>query len=329
MQEYLTKVESWISQVRDDNVEDYDFLDDIVKKGDGNLANIGTYLAVYENLNDLVTDGKGVVATQSYPDAIDTDLDLYVDDELLKSLDERKTEFAREKSDNPARIQERTKHRETVYGKISAEDRKRVRAGEITFEELRNEGRTEENGLLDGSFGGKETGHEFIYHMLDEFRENADYEDSSSPNSYTKDKSNGKTPQKPQGQETEGGENIMTKEAYQYTQEIDDVFDELGNAINRSDSDTARRAATEVESLIYDLTEDLEATEEGFQKYDEKMRDYMSGWLDQLDDYRLQMKQRNISAHEAARTLMGVQRELEGYELDERTETLIDVADKL
>jgi len=311
-----------MSQVRDDSTDtnDYSFLDEVVKKGDGNLANIGTYLAVYENLDNLATDGKGIVADQNFSITIERDKDIYVDDEFLKSLDDRKTEIAREEAENPDRIQERTNHREVVYGEISADDRKRVRKGETTVRELREKGKTEQNGLLDGSFGGKDTGHEFICSLLDDFKENADYETSEDNNTISSKTSFNKR---------EGGENKMTKEANEYTEEIYDKFEDLETAIERTDVHTAKRAVEEVESLIYSFTEDLDSTQEAFQKYDEKMRDHMSNWTDQLDEYQSKMDQRNMDAHDTSRILTGLQRELESYELDERTEELIDIADEL
>ena len=75
LDEYIGEVESWMDQVRDDElgVEDYDFLDKVVHKGrDGNngLGQVGAYLAVYEE------DGE-----------------VQVDHELVKALDERQAEL--------------------------------------------------------------------------------------------------------------------------------------------------------------------------------------------------------------------------------------------
>lgn len=76
MKQYIGEIESWIEQVRDDDlgVEDYDFIDNIVHKGkDGNngLGQVGAYLAIYEN-----EEG-----------------DIEPDKELIDALDERQSEL--------------------------------------------------------------------------------------------------------------------------------------------------------------------------------------------------------------------------------------------
>lgn len=64
MQEYLDEIESWMEQVRDEdtNVEDYNFLDRLLHgssetggKSNG-VANVGAYLAIYEEDGELVVD---------------------------------------------------------------------------------------------------------------------------------------------------------------------------------------------------------------------------------------------------------------------------------
>ncbi|MFB6145973.1 MAG: hypothetical protein ABEJ99_05750 [Candidatus Nanohaloarchaea archaeon] len=76
MEEYLDEIEGWMEQVCDDelSVEDYDFLDRLVhggSKNNGNngVANVGAYLAIYEE------DGE-----------------LQVDEELVQTLDEQQAE---------------------------------------------------------------------------------------------------------------------------------------------------------------------------------------------------------------------------------------------
>jgi hypothetical protein len=76
LEQYINEIESWIEQVKDDDlgVGDYDFIDNIVHKGmDGNngLAQVGAYLAIYEN-----EEGE-----------------LEVDEELVETLDERQSEL--------------------------------------------------------------------------------------------------------------------------------------------------------------------------------------------------------------------------------------------
>lgn len=69
MEEYLEEIESWMNQVRDDSlsVEDYNFLDRLMHKGSSNngnngVANIGAYLAIYEEEGALKVDEELVEA---------------------------------------------------------------------------------------------------------------------------------------------------------------------------------------------------------------------------------------------------------------------------
>lgn len=125
-----------------------------------------------------------------------------------------------------------------------------------------------------------------------------------------------------------GGDNEMT-EAPEYVEETYDLLDDLGTALDRKDTATAERRATEVKDKVYGILDDLERTEDAFQQYDESMREHMDDWTDQLDDYLGRLGQRNQQAHNAARDLMETERALLDYELDERTEELIDIAQDL
>lgn len=76
MKEYLGEIEGWMKQVRDEetSVEDYDFIDELAHGGSSNngnngVANVGAYLAIWEE------DGE-----------------LYVDEELVDALDEQQAE---------------------------------------------------------------------------------------------------------------------------------------------------------------------------------------------------------------------------------------------
>jgi len=94
MQEYIQKIEGWMDQVKDEetDIEDYDFLEDAVTGGK-TLGNIGSYLAVYEREGEV-----------------------YVDDDLLEALDQKKTEIARDESSSPGHIKkERTNQGSSLW----------------------------------------------------------------------------------------------------------------------------------------------------------------------------------------------------------------------
>jgi len=161
MQEYIQKIEGWMDQVKDEetDIEDYDFLEDAVTGGK-TLGNIGSYLAVYEREGEV-----------------------YVDDDLLEALDQKKTEIARDESSSPGHIKERTNHREAVYGDLSREEKLTLRNNDKTIQELREDGQTE-NGLLDGNFNGENSGHGFVQNMINEFKEASNYEEVSPQDNY-------------------------------------------------------------------------------------------------------------------------------------------------
>lgn len=77
MMEYLEEIESWMEQVRDDDIsaDDYEFLESLVhggskRNGNDGLANVGAYLAIYEEEGELE-----------------------VDEQLLDALDEKQSEM--------------------------------------------------------------------------------------------------------------------------------------------------------------------------------------------------------------------------------------------
>lgn len=272
MEKYLYQVESWMSQIVDDTVEtkDYDFVDRVVKEGDGNLANIGTYLAIYENMDNLAADGEGIVAGQNLVIGSEKDKDISVDDEFLKSLDDMKTEISREEAENPGRIQERTNHRETVYGQIGQEDREKVRKGETTVRELREKGETKQNGLLDGSFAGKETGHEFIYSLLKEFKEIADYNTSVNNNAISS---------KTSCKKSKGGEKIMTDY---------DEFDELADFVDYAEDviDAANAGIIDMAEAGDEIREayEREVPNEQMDRIEERYKDLGHAVRELVDD---------------------------------------------
>lgn len=206
MQEYIQKIEGWMDQIKDEetNVEDYEFLEEAVTRGN-TLGNIGSYLAIYET-----EDG------------------LYVDDDLLEALDQKKTEIAKEDSSSPSHIRERTNHREAVYGDLTGEEKRKVRSDEKSIQELRDHGEIDQ-GLLDGSFNGMNSGHDFVQNMINEFKKDSNYEEPSSED-YPKnpDDSQSDTPENPEQKIIlpSGGEKIMT-DYEELNNELDAVYDSL------------------------------------------------------------------------------------------------------
>lgn len=119
-------------------------------------------------------------------------------------------------------------------------------------------------------------------------------------------------------------------ETTEYVEQIEQNLNEIGTALERKDIGTAERRAEAIRDYVNELTDDFEEVEDAFQQYDEKIRDYMDSWVDDLDDYAQRINERNQSAHNAARILMDAERTLQEYDgLDERTETLIDIAEEL
>lgn len=237
MEEYIQKLEEWMDQVRDDetDIEDYDFLGEVVTEGN-TLGNIGSYLAVYEE------DG-----------------DLYVDDELLEAMDEKKTEIAKEESPSPENIRERTNHREAVYGDLTGKEKQKIRNEETTIQELREAGEIDK-GLLDGSFDGQTSGHGFVQNMIDEFKQNADYKKVSSPDKENTQKSGENKYNSDQKHEQDivlpsGGVKLMT-DYEDLNNQLDAVYDSLESLEAGLESIPQDNLDSELDTLaeeIYDV----------------------------------------------------------------------------
>ena len=272
MKEYIQKIEGWTDQIKDEEtgVEDYDFLEEAVTGGN-TLGNIGSYLAVYET-----EDG------------------LYVDDDLLEALDQKKTEIARRKETQPYweelidtesqpsgvakkgihtswkdlesianeatshRIKERTNHREAVYGDLTGEQKQKIRNGEKTIQELRNDGEIEE-GLLDGSFNGENSGHGFVQNMINEFKRSSNYEEVSRQNTdhSKKDKDAQIDTTENPNQEIilpSGGVKIMT-DYEELNNELDAVYDSLDSLEDGLDRIPDVQIDSELETLSDEITD--------------------------------------------------------------------------
>jgi hypothetical protein len=273
------KLESWMEYVRDEDlgVEDYDFLEEAVTQGN-TLGNVGSYLAVYEE------DGE-----------------TYVDDELLEALDEKKTELAKEDSSAPGRIMERTNHREAVYGDIDGEKRSKIRSGEKTIQEFREEESLD--GAIDGGFNGAGSGHEFIQQMIDDFREAATgYEETSEGEQYEKDdtpdtnsSSKSERPLVTDGfdaagkREDNGGDNTMSDyedSVDTYELSMDDhrnTFELLETAVGdvASGAVTVETAADELANAVANISGD-------YADFAQLAADYLRQNQSEMDDLALQ-----------------------------------------
>lgn len=302
----IAEVETWMNQVQDDlqDTKDYDFVEDAVTEGN-TLGNVGSYLAVYEE------DGE-----------------LYVDDELLEQLDSKKTEMAKEESTQPAQIQERTNHREAIYGDIDGKQREKVRNGETTLEELWKEGETE-SPMLDGNFGLDDeyeqgTGHKFLKEMISEFRDN------TSPPKEGGVKTDTISPKPKKPIRPNGGEKIMTD--YEELQnELDAVYDSLESLEEGVDSLARDKVDSELETLTDEIEDardyvsaieaelagaqsDINQMEETIKKDDEileilgttldSINDTVSNYSDQLDEYVETEVYESLSS--AVSTLQGI-----------------------
>jgi methyl-accepting chemotaxis protein len=293
MDEYIQKIEGWMDQVKDEetDVENYDFLEEAVTEGN-TLGNIGSYLAIYET-----EDG------------------LYVDDDLLEALDQKKTEIAKEESSSPAHIRERTNHREAVYGDLTGEEKLKVRNNEKTLQELRDDGEIEQ-GLLDGSFNGTNSGHAFVQNMINEFKKSSNYEEPTSQDGdYPKKPSTSQsdTTEKP-NQEIilpSGGEKIMT-DYEELNNELDAVYDSLESLESGVESIPQEDLTSELETLTDEISDvrtyvsriegaleiaksDAQEMEDTIQRDDEilditastlgSIADKVSDYGDQLEEY--------------------------------------------
>lgn len=163
-------------------------------------------------------------------------------------------------------------------------------------------------------------GHKFIQNMIDEFKQNADYQSTNENNTTQSKTQNQKT--------TNGGENEMT-EAPEYVDETYELLDNLGTALDRKDIETAERMAESVKGHIEETYGNFQDVEDSFQEYDESMREHLEEFTDRLDSYLEDLGEMNQKAHNTARILMETERTLQEYELDDRTEELMDIAEEL
>lgn len=167
-------------------------------------------------------------------------------------------------------------------------------------------------------------GHEVLEELIDEFESESEYDSLPSDNEILfKDQG-----LKQSSNSSNGGDNLMT-EAPEYVEETYDLLDDLEDAVNRKDAATAERRAEEVKSHVEEMYGDLEEVEEAFQQYDDSMREHLDNFTTRLDNYLGELDQMNQQAHNAARDLMETERMLLDYELDDRTEELIDIAEEL
>lgn len=304
MQEYIQKIEGWMDQVRDEEteVQDYSFLEDAVTGGN-TLGNIGSYLAVYEK-----------------------DDELYVDDDLLEALDQKKTEIARNESSSPGHVRERTNHREAVYGDLTGEEKQKIRSNEETIQELREAGELD-SGLLDGSFNGENSGHGFIENMINEFKEASNYNEASLEVDTYNEKgkeSQGDTNTNPDQEIIlpSGGVKLMT-DYEELNNELDAVYDSLEslesglenmpqNDID-SELETLQDEISDVRSYVARIEGALEVAQSDSEEMERTIR---------RDDQILDITASTLGS--IADKVNSYQEELEGY-LDDRE----DVTDGL
>jgi len=294
MEEYIQKIEGWMDQVRDEetDVEDYEFLEEAATKGN-TLGNVGSYLAVYEK-----------------------DDELYVDDDLLEALDQKKTEIAKEESSSPTHIRERTNHREAVYGDLTGEEKLKLRNDEKTIQELRDDEGEIDQGLLDGSFNGENSGHGFVQDMINEFKKSSNYEEvSPQDNDHNKKAEDAQSDiNKNPDQEVilpSGGVKLMT-DYEELKNELDAVYDSLESLEDGVDNIPQDDVTSELETLKDEISDvrnyvsriegalevaqsDTEEMEETIRRDDQileitastlgSIADKVNDYDDQLDEY--------------------------------------------
>jgi|GEM_PF-627459 uncharacterized protein YukE len=293
MQEYIQKIEGWMDQVKDEetDIEDYDFLEDAVTGGK-TLGNIGSYLAVYEREGEV-----------------------YVDDDLLEALDQKKTEIARDESSSPGHIKERTNHREAVYGDLSREEKLTLRNNDKTIQELREDGQTE-NGLLDGNFNGENSGHGFVQNMINEFKEASNYEEVSPQDNYHNKKTEDSQVDINKNSDQDiilpsGGVKLMT-DYEELNNELDAVYDSLESLEQGvesmpeydvdSDLETLKDEISDVRTYVSRIEGALESAQSDTQQMEQTI---------QRDDQILDITASTLSS--IADKVNSYQDELEGY----------------